>query len=122
MAHLFAAPPPAPTIFQVSIDYPVRCVHVRGELDLATTPLMADSAAILQSAEPADLTLDLLAVTFIDAGALGALVRIGELQRAQGATLHILGSARVAYVAALAGLASIITEQPGPTISSLMCA
>jgi anti-anti-sigma factor len=116
MSTTSAAPTANSSGFQIHIDDALRCVTVRGELDMATTPLMMDAAATLQSARPGKFTLDLLAVTFIDAGALGALVRLRELQRAQAEVLQILGSPRVACVAALAGLGSIITsDEPSAT-------
>lgn len=81
---------------------------VSGELDLATVPSMVDAAATLQGITAGDITVDLAAVTFIDAGAFGALVHLRAQQDAQQVALHVIGNARVARVAELCGLAALI--------------
>lgn len=59
-------------MFSVDIDQTTRTLRVSGELDPHTAP------ALMQAAEKVrqPVVIDLARTTFIDAGGLGALVRI----------------------------------------------
>jgi anti-anti-sigma factor len=94
--------------FDVYVDHVARCVEVVGDLDLATVPLLVDAAVSLRTNPPRDITIDLESVTFIDAGAFGALVGLSNVQYAQGALLHLVGNAHVRRIAGLCGLDSLL--------------
>ena len=101
------APTETPTGFDIYVDHTSRCVEVVGDLDLATVPLMVDAATSLRTGLPRDLTIDLAAVTFIDAAALGALVALSNVQQADGASLRVVGNVHVRRIADLCGLGSL---------------
>jgi anti-anti-sigma factor len=61
-------------------------VDVRGELDLATAPVVWDEITNVVPASRS-LVIDLSAVTFIDSSGLGVLLRAQELLRPAGALL-----------------------------------
>ncbi len=84
-------------------------MRVVGELDLATAPLLVESAMILQ-ARPGPVTIDLQSVTFFDAAALGALVDIAARHRESENELQVLGNARVHRLATICGLDSMLTN------------
>jgi anti-anti-sigma factor len=94
--------------FRVDVDHAARRLTVSGELDLATVPRMVEGAATLQGIIAGDITVDLEAVTFIDAGAFGALVCLRAQQDAQQVVLRIIDNARVARIADLCGLTALI--------------
>jgi anti-anti-sigma factor len=94
--------------FRVDIDHLTRLVRVSGELDVATAPLMIDAAACVCGSLPGDVTVDLRAATFIDAGALGALVGLRAQLLAEQSHLTVLGNAAVARVALLCGLSELV--------------
>ena len=56
----------------MDIDHDTCTVRVRGELDPQTAPTLVEAAR--ESCRP--MVVDLAGTTFIDAGGLGALVRI----------------------------------------------
>lgn len=93
--------------FQVKVDHAARTVAVSGELDMATVPSMVRAASLLLNDGSACLTIDLAAVTFIDAGAFGALVGLRNEQSRRQASLKVIGNARVESVAALCGLSCL---------------
>ncbi len=98
--------------FWVVVDHVDRRVAVGGELDCATTPTMIDAIAALQGIRSGDITLDLQAVTFPDAGALGALVHLRQQQLAQHASLSILGNTKITRLATLFALPWLTTPHP----------
>jgi anti-anti-sigma factor len=51
-------------------------VYVRGELDMATAPQLADSIAGVLSRIPSDVVLDLSDTTFMDASGITVIVRM----------------------------------------------
>jgi anti-anti-sigma factor len=98
--------------FAVGIDFPTHRVTVRGELDMASAPVLVDAVTALTGPAACDIAVDLRAVTFIDASSLGALVGLGARQRSRGTNLYVVGNAIVARLAAFCGLESLIGEQP----------
>ena len=54
-------------------------VVVRGEIDVATSPVLRSELASVLASEPDDVTLDLRDVTFVDSSGLGVMV--GALKR-----------------------------------------
>jgi anti-anti-sigma factor len=96
--------------FSVDIDHVRRCIKISGDLDLSTHPLMVDAVHSLLGTEPADITLDLRAVTFIDAGTFGALVGIRARQHARRVALHVITNATVERMADLCELTPLIVE------------
>lgn len=80
-------------------------VVVRGELDVATAPLLEAVLDAVISLRPRRLEVDLAGVTFLDAQALGTLNSARRRQTARHATLVLRRpSAIVRRVLALAGL------------------
>lgn len=104
----YSPPPDYSFEFWVGVDHVSRCVTVGGELDLATVPTMVDAAATLQGITAGDITMDLEAVTFIGAGAFGALVHLRAQQDSQHVSLHVIGNALVARIAELCDLGALI--------------
>jgi anti-anti-sigma regulatory factor len=97
-----------PPDFDVYVDHVSRRVEVVGELDLATIDLMIEAAETLRTEPPRDITVDLGSVTFLGAGAFGALVGLSNIQHAHDALLHVIGNSRVRSIAGLCGLDSLL--------------
>jgi anti-sigma B factor antagonist len=64
-------------------------VHVRGELDLASAPLLSEALARTTADGVRPVILDLSEVTFIDSSALRALVLAGRELSGRGRVLQI---------------------------------
>lgn len=90
------------------LDHSARRIIVRGELDLATYPILVDVALAFQRINGGDLIIDLDAVTFIDAGTLGGLVLVANILRTRRAQTHIIGNGKVQRIAHLCGLDSLV--------------
>lgn len=99
-----------PTGFDVYIDHVARRVEVVGDLDLATVPYLIDAAVSLRTDPPRDITIDLDLVTFIDAGAFGALIGLATFQRDHGVDLHISANDHVKRIAGLCGLDEMLVS------------
>jgi anti-anti-sigma factor len=112
-ADLMSHPPgqlrTRPHIFDLHVDQVSRRVSVTGELDLSTVPLLVEAVAELQTI-PGAVVIDLQSVTFLDASALGALVRIDAGQRELATELRLQTNARVRRLARLGGLESMIAK------------
>jgi anti-anti-sigma regulatory factor len=93
-----------PTDFDVYVDHLARRVEIVGDLDIVTTPFMVDAAMSLQTDPPRDITIDLDCVTFVDVGALAALVGLSNIQLDHGVLLHIIAPVPVKRAAAMCGL------------------
>ncbi len=93
--------------FLADLDLSRGLVSPTGELDLVTAPAVFDSARILRHTE--HVTIDLSRVSFIDAGGLGAIVRLRSDLIAAWGTLELVGvTPRHARVFALGGLATLL--------------
>ncbi|MCA0146785.1 STAS domain-containing protein [Blastococcus sp. LR1] len=63
---------------------------VRGELDLATAPQLADAAAALMQSSPEGFVIDLSPTKFLDSSGARTLMVIARDARAAGVPLHVL--------------------------------
>ncbi len=80
-------------------------VHVGGEIDVYTAPLLREALDKQVSAGRVDLVVDLDEVTFMDSTGLGVLVGRLKLVRSQGGTLRIVSSQdRILKVFKITGL------------------
>lgn len=89
--------------FDVAVDgHPERPglarLALRGELDIAAAPRLADGLAELRGLAPVEPTgrrqvayLDLSALAFMDSAGLAALLRTRDELRAAGWTVHLIG-------------------------------
>jgi anti-anti-sigma factor len=83
---------PAPVSgFDVHVVPTMRQVIVRGEVDVATAPLLAAAVATVRSVAPGDITMLFEEVTFIDATGLGAIVDARNTQNRAGGRLDVVG-------------------------------
>lgn len=80
-----------PPGLHVQLDLPARRITARGELDLATTGMLAGAVATLMELNPGDTTVDFCGLSFIDARGLGCLVGSNNQLAALDATLKITG-------------------------------
>ena len=80
-------------------------VHVGGEIDVYTAPLLRAALHTRGAAGPTDLIVDLEEVTFMDSTGLGVLVGRLKLVRGQNGTLRIVSSQdRILKVFKITGL------------------
>jgi anti-sigma B factor antagonist len=93
------------SIVSKSVDVDRQRIGVSGELDLVTAPLLLDAAtAALALPGCRDLVIDLGGVTFMDASAIGTLVRIRRACEHVGGRLSVFGAEGiVAEVLAMTG-------------------
>ncbi|MGY2065661.1 STAS domain-containing protein [Blastococcus sp. SYSU DS0619] len=63
---------------------------VRGELDIATAPQLADAAQALLSSSPEAIVVDLTPTVFLDSSGAHTLVTIARRAAAAGALLHVV--------------------------------
>lgn len=83
-------------------------LYPAGELDLMTAPAEFDPRQLGQASA---VRVDLRYVTFIDAFALGRIVRLRNILSDRGGALTVVGpKTRVAWVFAIAGLASLLSD------------
>jgi anti-anti-sigma factor len=82
-------------------------ITLTGDIDMASAPTIAKTAAAAIAVSPASgVTLDLAAVTFIDASGLSALLTIRQAAACNNKTLHLTGlTPRTVQVITIAGLA-----------------
>lgn len=108
-----SAPPPALTVsVQAAGDRNV--LGVVGEIDLSTTPHLVAATRGLLAEGHHRLVLDLEAVTFMDASALGFLVATQQEVTAVGGTLELRShEPTVLRLMALTGLSRMLTPHPG---------
>lgn len=91
-----------------------QVLHVVGDLDLATAPLLlARAEELLAESQCERLRLDLSAIRFIDSTGIGALIKIRNLLLEQEGTLVITKSSpAVDRVLALVGLTHLFSSGP----------
>lgn len=65
-------------------------LSVRGELDLATAPRLAEAAESQLSQQPQSLVVDLTGTTFLDSSGARQLVRIARRAAAEGVALEVV--------------------------------
>ena len=97
-------------LLSVWIDAQARSVALAGELDFTVEHLLVEAVAGLDG--PGDITIDLAELTFIDASGLSAVVRVRNIQQANGFILRIVGANPfVTRVFGLGGLAELLAPQ-----------
>ena len=70
-----------------------RVIVARGEIDLATSPMLRSELAAVLALRPTEITLDLHAVTFVDSSGLGVLVgALKRLRETDGERFVIVGA------------------------------
>jgi anti-sigma B factor antagonist len=93
----------------VQLDRADRRIAVRGELDLATVPVLVRTMATLRELDPGDSTIDLSGLTFIDAAGVGCLVDHAAQVTALGAKISMVGAtSRVRRVFDIVGLVELL--------------
>jgi len=103
--------PPPEQVFRVRVSYAQRIIHLAGELDIATVPLLHDAVTTLLEAATAPITLDLSDLTFIDSQGLDLIERIRLEQQRRGTALLLAGvGERIQYVFTVAGLGELFTR------------
>ena len=65
-------------------------LSVRGELDLATVPRLAEAAESQLSQQPQSLVVDLTDTTFLDSSGARELVRVARRAAAAGVALEVV--------------------------------
>lgn len=84
-------------------------IHVAGEVDLASAPVLDEQIAALMANEPAQLVIDLSDVTFMDSTGLGVLVKALKRSRETGTQLDVIvTNERVLKVFAITGLDTVL--------------
>lgn len=102
---------PMPLWVEVDRDFPV--VHVAGELDQVTAPVLAAAIQIRVDAGHFDLVLDLHKLTFLDSSGLGVLVTQHKALRQRHGRLRIANApSRVLAVLNLTRLDHVLEVYP----------
>ncbi len=96
----------------ISLDGDRTIVWLRGEYDIATAPVLADTLATVTAAGGCDLVVDLRRVTLLDAASIGVLVRARNTLRENARDLTLRApSDRANHVLDLCGLLDLV--EPG---------
>jgi anti-sigma B factor antagonist len=89
-------------------------IAVSGEIDLGTAPQLESALADALSATPAQITIDLSAVDFIDSTGVSVLVRSAHQGEQNGVNVRVHGAhgivARVLAVTGVAGYLQVPVE------------
>ena len=87
-------------------------VHLKGEVDMDTSPLVRGELTRLRQAGVTRVVVDLAGVRFFDSTAIGAVVTAFKRFRAEGADLVLRSPSRgVAKVLATTGLDEVLTVE-----------
>jgi anti-sigma B factor antagonist len=106
--------PLAPDTFDVVVTFAEAGVvaSVRGEVDIATAPILR--SALMDAGAPSPLTVDLAGVTFIDASGLRVLVGAAGRARRDGGELVLRDPSRgLLRVLGVTGLLGTFTIEKG---------
>lgn len=76
----------------VQLDRSERHITVRGELDMASVPVLADMMALLLDVNPGDSMIDICGLSFIDAAGLGCLVGFANQLAVSGSKISVVGA------------------------------
>jgi anti-sigma B factor antagonist len=88
-------------------------IAVRGEIDVATAPVLRERLFDSVDRSTGPVIVDLLAVTFIDSTALGVLIGARERSEAHGTDLRIvLKEARLIKIFEITGLTEVFSMFP----------
>lgn len=85
-----AAPSIRPADLQISVTADGRCLSLRGDLDLATGPDLADAIERVDPIPGKVVVVDLTDLTFCDCAGIGALVGQHHRLNAAGSALMIV--------------------------------
>jgi anti-sigma B factor antagonist len=99
---------------QVTVEHDRDCtvVHVRGEVDVATSSLLRD-ALLCETEETSHVVLDMREMTLIDSTGLSVLVAAQKRFREAGVDLRaVIESPHVLRVLAITGLDAVFTLYP----------
>jgi anti-sigma B factor antagonist len=102
----------APTSIDVRTRSTSVVVHVAGEFDIGTLPILKQALARARQAN-ADVLLDLSEVTFADASSLGVLMDARSALAERGHTIHIVNPAHVVTrLLSITGLTQVLMPAP----------
>lgn len=73
----------------------VALLHVTGEVDMETEPLLRENLAMALAAEPAALVLDLTGVTFFASAGLHVLVDLQHDMTARSLEMRVVADSRI---------------------------
>jgi anti-anti-sigma factor len=108
-----AATPDSVFVSPAQWDAENAVVWLRGDHDLSTIRALSATIFTAIAHDDADLTLDLSEVLFIDAAAVGAIVRVREFLRLRSRTLSLRSpSRRARRILELCDLTSLIEPSP----------
>ncbi|MFC7494496.1 MULTISPECIES: STAS domain-containing protein [unclassified Nocardioides] len=98
----------------VRLDPPRAHLTVSGELDIFTTPLVQRDIEAALDGGCVDFTVDVAAVTFVDASGLGSFVHLHNTAKTSGGSLKfVAASSAFLWVSSVAGLLSAFDlDQP----------
>jgi anti-anti-sigma factor len=82
---------PQPATVAVRFRPGAAIVHVGGDLDIATVPLLRSALAYVEASD-VDVWVDLAGIAFMDASALGALVESHGRAPGRGRAMRILNA------------------------------
>jgi anti-sigma B factor antagonist len=95
-------------------------VVLTGELDMASSPDLADVLETLVASGPAELVIDLSGLSFIDSSGLAVLVATQNALAEKGRHLSVHSARRHALrVFEIAGLGEFLDVRPEPTEETL---
>ncbi len=86
----------------------VAVVAIRGELDLATAPLLADEFDAVRRTRPRSLVVNMSGVGFLSATGIGTLLNLHGECRRDGTELVVVASPLVRRVLTVMGLADLL--------------
>ncbi len=92
---------------------------VRGELDIATAPRLAEAVESQLSQQPQSLVVDLTGTTFLDSSGARELARIARRAAADGVTLEVVcppGNRPVRLVVDLLELRAVVPIVESPSL------
>lgn len=100
------------TVRQVGSRRGVPVCSVRGELDMATAPMLKGHLAEIEQARPARLVVDLSRVVFLSAAGVGVLVHAAEQAALDGRRMDLVASGPAHRVLALCGVTQQLAMYP----------
>lgn len=93
------------TLSTIRADSAVVCVSLAGDLDLLSVTVLQEALNAAETLAPAELILDLTALTFLDSTGLHCIVRAHDRAKQAGRRLFLVpGSAHIQWVLELTGM------------------
>ena len=94
------------------VDDDVARVHLSGELDVNTSPLVADQLTVLVNQGITSVIVDVSELTFVDSTGLRAILAGREKMQTDGATLVLEGASGVVErVLDMTGLRGLLASE-----------